>query len=143
MLVWSLIFLAVCDPPCQHGGICYKPRTCNCTGTSYTGYQCEIAVGTTTTTTTTTDNSMNNDTTTISDSSIGTSTISTTGTQNQGVLGLGNAGSTGLSWDYFIFGAIALIILIGLIFIIIFSVKERRLRGDRMVFILINIINLF
>jgi hypothetical protein len=74
----------------------------------------------------------NEGTSSTGDASTGT-TGTSTGTQDQGILGLGDAGSTGLTWDYFIFGAIALVVLVGIISIIVFSVKERRLKGDRMI----------
>jgi hypothetical protein len=34
--------LAICSIPCQHGGVCSLPDTCDCTGTGFTGEICNI-----------------------------------------------------------------------------------------------------
>lgn len=34
------VFLAVCNPPCENGGICEKPNKCNCPK-SYDGSLCQ------------------------------------------------------------------------------------------------------
>lgn len=33
--------------PCQHGGVCAAPNSCDCTGTGYSGSQCQNLIPTT------------------------------------------------------------------------------------------------
>lgn len=34
-------FLAICDPPCEHGGTCTRPYTCSCPVGRFTGPNCD------------------------------------------------------------------------------------------------------
>lgn len=34
-------FLAICDPPCKHGGTCTRPYTCSCPVGRFTGPNCD------------------------------------------------------------------------------------------------------
>ena len=35
------LFLAICNPACQHGGTCTRPDTCSCPAGQYTGPNCD------------------------------------------------------------------------------------------------------
>ena len=39
-LDWIIAFSAICDPPCQHHGVCVMPDTCACTS-SWKGAKCD------------------------------------------------------------------------------------------------------
>lgn len=39
-----LFLAAICNSPCQHGGKCVAPNTCDCSGTGYTGDTCSICI---------------------------------------------------------------------------------------------------